>query len=158
MELDEALPIIARLSRTKNYPRDEDGLTFLAEGLIRAAAETGANPQQIVMVCATTSEWCPTDADLMNIAKQIRDEQKRAQEALEPSVESQWRAKYGPAKPFDWKALDTEKIKQVKARENEMLRKIKAKYPEELSWAGMITAARELGYEDYAKAWEGGMR
>jgi hypothetical protein len=158
MELDEALPIIARLSRTKNYPRDEDGLTFLAEGLIRAAAETGANAQQIVMVCATTSEWCPTDADLMNIARQIRDEQKRAQEALEPSVESQWRQKYGPPKPFDWKALDTEKIKLTKAREKKLYAAIKANHPEELTWAGMIAAARELGYDDYADAWSRGMK
>jgi hypothetical protein len=158
MELDEALPIIARLSRTKNYPKDEDGLTFLAEGLIRAAADTGANPQQIVMVCATTSEWCPTDADLMVIARQIRDEQKRAQEALEPSVESQWRQKYGPPKPFDWKALDVEHIKLTKAREKKLYAAIKARHPEELTWAGMIAAARELGFDDYADAWSRGMK
>ncbi len=157
MELTDALQAIARLSRTKSYPKDDDGLTFLAEGLMRASAETGANPDQIIMICATTSEWCPTDHDLMTVAKQIRDEQKRAQEALEPSVESQWRKKYGEPKLFDWKALDTEKVKCVKAREREMLRKIKERHPEELSWAGMIEAARELGYDDYADTWGHGM-
>ena len=158
MELTDALQAIARLSRTKNYPKDDDGLTFLAEGLMRAAADTGANPDQIVMVCATTSEWCPTDHDLVTIGRQIRDEQKRAQEALEPSVESQWRKKYGPPTPYDWKALDMPKVCAVKSREKKMLDQIKAKYPGQLTWAAMIAAARELGYEDYAAAWEKGMR
>jgi len=158
MELDESLQFIARLSRTKNYPKDEAGLVGLAEGLIRAAAATGANPQQIVMVCATTSEWCPTDFDLMTVAKQISDEQKRAQEALEPSLEQQWRKEYGTPKPFDWKALDMDKVRLVKAREKEMFNAIKRKYPGELDWHGMAQAARELGYEDYAKAWERGIK
>lgn len=158
MELDEALPIIARLSRTKNFPKDEDGLNFLAEGLIRAAAATGSNPQHIVMVCATTSEWCPTDADLMNIAVQIRDEQRRAQEALQPSVESQWRAKYGDPQPFDWKALDMPKLRSAKTREKNLYAAIKERHPEELTWAGMIEAARELGYDDFADAWARGMK
>ena len=158
MELDESLQFIARLSRTKNYPKDESGLVGLAEGLIQAAAATGANPQQIVMVCATTSEWCPTDFDLMTVAKQIRDEQKRAQEALEPSLEHQWRQTYGPPKPFDWKALDTEKVKFTRAHEKKLYAAIKAHHPEELTWAGMIEAARELGYDDYADAWARGMK
>ncbi len=158
MDRTEALPIIARLGRTKNFPRDEDGLNFLADGLIRAADETGANPEQIVMICATTSEWCPTDADLMTIAGQIRDEQKRAKEALEPSVETQWKAKYGEPKQFDWKALDMDRLWMVKEGERIMLERIKAKYPGELTWAGMIAAARDLGFEYYAKTWEERMR
>jgi hypothetical protein len=158
MELAESLELIARFSRTKNFPRDEAGLNFLAEGLMAAVNETGAPGRQIVMVCAATSEWCPTDADLMTIARQIRDEQKRAQEALQPSIEKEWRQAYGPPRPFDWKTLDMEKVKRVKSRENEMLRKIKAKYPQELTWAGMIAAASEFGYEDYAASWEKGMR
>ena len=158
MELIDALELIARLSRTKNYPKDEPGLVFLAEGLMRAAAETGANPQQIIMLCATTSEWCPTDLDLMTVAKQIRDEQRRAQEALEPSIEHQWRQQYGAPKPFDWKALDTEKIKRTKARERKLYAAIKQRHPEELTWAGMIAAARDLGFDDYAEAWERGMK
>ncbi len=157
MEPSEALELIGRLSRTKNYPKEPAGLMFLAEGLIRACAETRAPGQQIVMVCATTSEWCPTDHDLMTVARQIRDEQKRAQEALDPPIEEQWRKEYGPPKPFDWKALDTDKIKRVKKREADMLRAIKARHPEELSWSGMIEAAREAGYLDYAEAWQKGM-
>ncbi len=158
MDRTEALPIIARLGRTKNFPRDEDGLNFLADGLIRAAGATGANPEQIVMICATTSEWCPTDADLMTIAGQIRDEQKRAKEALEPSVESLWKKKYGEPQAFDWKALDIPRKQRTKNREREMYSAIKKAHPEELTWAGMIAAARELGYDDYADTWERGMR
>ncbi len=153
MELAEALELVARLSRTKNYPKDENGVVYLAEGLMLAVKETGANPEQIIMVCRTTSEWCPTDADLMTMGRQIRDEQLRAKEALEPSVETQWKAKYGEPKPFDWKALDMDRLKRVKDREAKMIREIKAKYPKELSWAGMVEAAWELGYDDYARAW-----
>ena len=35
---------------------------------------------------------------------------------------------------------------------------IKSHHPEELTWAGMIEAARELGYDDYADAWARGMK
>jgi hypothetical protein len=157
MVIDEALELVGRLSRTKNYPKEPAGLVFLAEGLLYAARETNTSPQQIVMVCAATSEWCPTDADLMTIGHQIRDEQRRAQEALKPSQAQQWRKEYGEPVAFDWKALDMDRVKRVKAREKEMLDKIKAKYPKDISWAGMITAARELGYPDYADAWERGM-
>ena len=158
MELAEALELVARLSRTKNYPWDEAGVVYLAEGLMAAVHETCADPRLVVMVCSRDSEKCPTDSAFMAAAIQVKAEQRRAQEALEPSVTEQWRAQYGTPKPFDWKALDTEKIKRVKERDREMLGKIKAKYPGELTWAGMIEAARELGYHDYAEAWERGMR
>ncbi len=78
MELDEALPLIARLSRTKNYPRDDDGLTFLAEGLIRAAS-IGVDPVRIVMEWSAVSEWCPTDADLMNTARMLKPDPNPSQ-------------------------------------------------------------------------------
>ncbi len=71
MEITEALDIIERLSRTKNYPRDLNGLTFLAEGLMRAAA-IGVDPVRIVMDWSAISEWCPTDADLMNTARLLK--------------------------------------------------------------------------------------
>ncbi len=158
MEHSDALELVARLSRTKNYPKDEVEVGYLAEGLILAVKETGANPDQIVMICRTTSEWCPTDHDLMTIGRQIRDEQKRAREALEPSVETQWKAKYGEPKQFDWKALDMDRLWMVKEGERIMLERIKAKYPGELTWAGMIAAARDLGFEYYAKTWEERMR
>ncbi len=71
MEITEALDIIERLSRTKNYPRDINGLNFLAEGLTRAAGSTGVDPSRIVKACAAASEWCPTDADLLSVARDI---------------------------------------------------------------------------------------
>ena len=158
MEHTDALELVGRLSRTKNYRKDEVEVGYLADGLMLAVNETGANPEQIIMICRTTSEWCPTDHDLMTIGKQIRDEQKRAQESLEPSVESLWKKKYGEPQPFDWKALDIPRKQRVKNREREMYSAIKKAHPEELTWAGMIAAARELGYDDYADTWERGMR
>ena len=72
MEITEALELIERLSRTKKYPTDIAGLNFLAEGLIRASQETGVPAQQIVMKCSITSEWCPTDAEMMATAREMK--------------------------------------------------------------------------------------
>jgi hypothetical protein len=72
MELAEALELVARLSRTKNYPRDEVGVVYLAEGLIRATSDTGMNAEQIVKACAIANEWCPTDADMMAAAREMK--------------------------------------------------------------------------------------
>ncbi len=158
MELTEAVELIGRLSRTKNFPRDGAGLTYLAEGLLRAADQNGVDARHVVMICATTSDWCPTDADLMTIARQIRDEQKRAQEALQPSVAEQWQRKYGPAKPFDWTALDREKTKRIKTRERELWSALKHRFHGrdlgQIDWITLAVAAEELGYSDYAKAWK----
>ncbi len=78
MDVNEALELIGRLSRTKNYPKEPAGLMYLAEGLMRACAETGAPPERVVMACATTSEWCPTDADLMTAARGLRPAEPQA--------------------------------------------------------------------------------
>ncbi len=158
MELTEALALVGRLARTKDYPADIAGVTFLAEGLLRAADQYSVDPHHVVMTCATTSRFCPTDADLVTIARQIHDEQKRAQEALEPSVAEQWQRKYGPAKPFDWTALDREKTNRIKSRERELWAALKHRFHGrdlgQIDWITLAGAAEELGYADYAKAWK----
>jgi hypothetical protein len=85
------------------------------------------------------------------VARDIREGITRANQ---PDVTKQWKQQYGEPKPFDWTALDMGRVKRVKDREREMFRAIKAKYPGELSWQAMAAAARELGYADYADAWE----
>ncbi len=53
--------------------------------------------------------------------------------------------------------IEIKTVLSVKEREREMLRKIKAKYPGELSWMAMSAAAEALGYLDYAEAWHNAM-
>lgn len=71
MELADAIQIVSRLSRTKRFPTTRDELEGLAEGLQCAHKATGVPGPQIVTKCAELSEWCPTDADLLTVARDI---------------------------------------------------------------------------------------
>ena len=141
-------------SRCSNWPKDRLGVLGLSQGLRKAADRFSVTMQAIVARCAETSQYCPTDADLINVGRDLKADIDRANQ---PDITAEWKRKYGEPKPFDWKQIDQEHAKQAKERERTMLAAIKAKYPQELSWASMIEAARELGYEDYAHAWERGM-
>ncbi len=152
MELAEALELVARFSRTRNYPKDEAGVVYLAEGLIRAADQTGVLGSAIVFRCAAESDWCPSDADLLTIAREIRDEMKRESDA-KINVTAEWKKKYGQPEEFKWDQIDTSRVKRVKDRERELLAKIKAKFPKDVTWAQMAQAAAEFGYYEYAEAW-----
>jgi hypothetical protein len=156
MELDDALELIGRFERTKKYPNTDSGLRYLAEGLMAAVKETGATGPAIVFRCAKSSEWCPTDADFMTAAREIREEMRRHEES-KIDVTAEWRGKYGQPKDFDWRVLDVDRKNRIKAREREMMHAIRSRHTEPLDWVGMISAARELGYKDYADTWENGL-
>lgn len=83
--LDEAVELVERLSRTKNYPRDGAGVTHLAEGLMNAAAQVGVSAPAIVARCSAVSEWCPTDVDMLRVACDLRDS-ARANGPTQPLV------------------------------------------------------------------------
>ncbi len=71
MELADAIQIVSRLSRTKRYPTTGAEMQALADGLIRAHTATRVPGADIVLKCAELSEWCPTDADLLTVARDI---------------------------------------------------------------------------------------
>lgn len=162
LALDKAVELVTKLDRTRNYPKEQPGIINLAKGLQKASDSLKISAGRIVEKCAETSEWCPTDADLLNVARDLArvdavasgtfDSLAGAGNAVEDRKD--WQRQYGPAAPFDWKQIDQEKVKRTKARERALLAAIKQKYPGELSWQQMAAAARELGYDDYAKAWE----
>ncbi len=152
MELDDALELIGRFERTKKYPNTDMGLRYLAEGLMTAVSETGASGPAIVFRCAKNAEYCPKDSDLMAAGREIREEMRRYEESKTDKL-ADWHREFGVAKPFDWKVLDVARLKRVKAREKEMLHQIRSKHTEPLDWFGMIAAARESGFDDYADAW-----
>ncbi len=156
MELDDALELIGRFERTKKYPTTDSGLRYLAEGLMAAVGETGATGPAIVFRCAKNAEYCPKDADFITAGREIREEMRR-QEESKIDITAEWQRMYGRPKEFDWKVIDVARLKRVKAREKEMLHAIRSRHTEPLDWFGMIAAAREAGYDDYADAWERAM-
>ncbi len=167
--LDEALNAIIPLQRTANFPKDEAGSLALVHGLIRAAEKTGVAMDAIVEECCSSSRYCPTDADLLVVAKDLArckavaegkfDSMGNAANSVKADTVDQWRKEYG--KPVPFPAINAQfhaKAKAAHKRRQEMYRAIEnhlgiknQRYPD---WTAMAKAARELGYEDYAKAWE----
>lgn len=95
--------LIGRFARCAKYPEDLDGINFLAEGLERAAKTTGVAMADIVDACTAISQYCPTDADLLTVARGIRDERARDEEAKRNRT-AEWKRQYGKPEQFDWKA------------------------------------------------------
>ena len=141
-------------SRCQNWPKERLGILGLAQGLKKSAERFSVSMEAIVERCAEISQYCPTDADLLTVGRDLRAAIDRSNE---PNKEAEWKLQYGAAKPFDWTVIDKEHVKHVRDREAKLIAAIKAKYPGEIGWSGMAQAARELGYEDYAKAWERGI-
>ena len=83
-EKDTGIPeeLVVAFSRCQNYPRDPEGVLFLAQGLRRVSDSEGVPMQAIVDRCLMTSGFCPTDWDFVNIAKDIKHDSKRT-EAVE---------------------------------------------------------------------------
>lgn len=154
-EQDTPEELVTRaFSRCHNWPREQLGILGLAQGLRRATDRFSVPMEEIVTKCAELSQYCPTDVDMFTVAREIRDAVLRANQ---PDVTAQWYATYGTPEPFDWQKIDHAQVKRVRDMEREMLAAIRAKYPGEIGWHGMAVAARELGYPDYAAAWEKGL-
>jgi len=155
IDLSTALDLVSKLSRTRNFPQTEDGVMDLAQGLMRAAGMIAVDAGDIVRRCADLSEFCPTDADLLNVARDLREERDREEQRATPSQEAQWRKQYGP--PQDFAVVIPKKPKR---RDDELWEKLRAKFPgagrrgkDWPDWLVLSQAARELGYLDYADAW-----
>ncbi len=106
--------LVARFSRCERYPEDKQGINFLADGLERASESAGVSMLEIVEACAAISRFCPTDAELLTVARNIRDEHRREEESKRDQ-KAEWEKQYGKPEPFrfdagssakgfDWKA------------------------------------------------------
>lgn len=71
LALDKAIELVSKLDRTINYPKEYPGIVGLATGLKKASDLLKVGAGLIVDRCAETSQFCPTDADLMQIARDI---------------------------------------------------------------------------------------
>lgn len=145
-----ALDLVARhLSRTKNYPREAAGVEGLADALLKASVRTQVPMRTIVERCAETSSWCPTDRDLLTVACDIRD-QDRARTEGSKSQYAQWEREYGKPQPFPMQ-LPAKRVRRNDALWAALRKQFPAGWPD---WRTLAAAARKLGYEDYARAWE----
>lgn len=161
---DEATALAEKFfSRAPNYPRETAAFCGLVNGLVNAEKVTKISAARIAAQCAEASKYCPTDADLLTIARDMVrcdavasgtfDSLAGAGNHVKPVDEAAMRKQYGEPQAFDRTGVDTERLKTAQTRERELLGKIKAKYPKDLNWTQMANAAEEFGYHDYAKAW-----
>ncbi len=163
---DEATTLAEKFfSRAPNYPRETAAFCGLVNGLVNAEKATKVPAARIAAHCAEQSKYCPTDADLLTMARDmVRCDAVAAgtfdslagagnHVDAQPIDHAAMREQYGDPVPIDRKSFDTAKAKGVRERERELLSKIKAKYPKDLNWNQMAAAAEEFGYHDYAKAW-----
>ena len=99
--------MVRAFERSSNYPKTREGEQLLAQGLKRAFDSTGIPMQEIIEECLGLSAFCPTDADLLKVASEIKI--RRMASGIPPDQQQQWERQYGPPKPFDW-AAEAEKI------------------------------------------------
>lgn len=89
---EDAMDQAVRLSRHRDYPRDPVGLRGLVEGIMKACEVASVTPERIVDAAMTTSDRCPTDFVLLNIAKDIRGPETWKPEPIPPDTSSGWTA------------------------------------------------------------------
>lgn len=159
------LHLISGFQRCMNYPKDELGLLALAKGLQRAAMVTQVGMAEIVDACMAISMYCPTDAELMVVAKNLREDRERDNRK---SARSQWhaemRAIYGEPRPFSieeqinepvfWAAVKVEKERQ-RVMWQRLYEHFSAKYPglprwklwARVSWRAIYRQMTAMGEE-----------
>lgn len=148
--------VLRFFSRCHNFPKDRLGVIGLAQCLARAAQETGYSALLIAQRLADDSPYCPTDFDILNAAYAMK---KRAadQEQARQSDYREMVNQYGPPQPFETR-VDPVVYESEVARQTEMWARIRKHLKlTDINWPGWkqcASAARELGYPDYADAWE----
>lgn len=84
LTIEEAIEITLKLSRQANFPDSEQGIKDLAKGLQKAVA-LGISPDQLIEACKSASPYCPTDWDMMQVARDLLPHQLRpSYETKEP--------------------------------------------------------------------------
>jgi hypothetical protein len=156
-EIADPMLLIAVFQRNKQYPRDAEGVIMLAQGLVKASEATGIAMEAIVEACRVASEYCPTDYDLLKVAREMKSAELEQQEhQRQATLHQRWEKECGPAKPFVM-TYDKKRVDAVIQRRREMWGKLRETLKVEKSiwpaWNVLAEAAHRLGYDDYAKAW-----
>lgn len=95
--------LVAKFVRCQKYPTDVRGINDLADGLERAAQKSGITMHEIVDATLPLAQFCPTDAEFLTIARNIRDERDRDADTKRNKT-SEWQRQYGKPASYEWKA------------------------------------------------------
>lgn len=152
--------LVLTFARCQNYPRDQAAILLLAQGLRKASDVTGIAMELIVDRCAETSQYCPTDAELLAAGRLITEEIKRKREAAR-DLDAELRKQYGPPKP--WKPeIDPASLTAEQERTKIMKRVakrlgIKDWNKDRHTWPEIYATMKDLGYEipPAARSWYG---
>ena len=152
-------------SRCSNWPEDRLGQIGLAQGLYRASGRFRITQEDLITRCRELSAFCPTDADLMRVAGEMFNARQAAL-AAKRNQNAEWERQYGKPHAFegsrgkcsccgrDWEEI----MKTASDRRTEMWAKLRVHFePKRGQWPSyrdMAPVVRDLGYEDYADAWE----
>ena len=72
-ETDEPEELVIRaFSRCGNYPKERAGVLGLAQGLLKASEKFHVPMQRIIQECIESSTFCPTDHDLLEVARALK--------------------------------------------------------------------------------------
>ena len=141
-------------SRCANWPKNRLGIIGLAQGLGLAARETGIAAEEIADECRRISTFCPTDADLLRVAHDLNAQRQEGARLIREEAERRGR---GRPEPFDYECVDWKRVEAVRRRRDQLWDGLRiqfgvknGKWPD---WPALAAAARELGYQDYARAW-----
>lgn len=160
-EPPDPIDLIWRFATCKNFPRTEEyALRILAQALAGAAKKYSLDIRDVVERCIEVSEYCPTEHDLREVAREIHEEQQRAVEAKRNQIR-EWEKQYGKPEPFKvgeclhcgrkWSEITS----THRAKESEMWAKLRAHFGvgivggkswDQISWARIYEAQEKLGY------------
>lgn len=144
-------------SRCSNCPKDPLGIAGLAQGLSNACEKTGIDPVELCKHCADLSEYCPTNFDLLTVAREMYAERRRTQNDEEERLKiAEWKRVCGDPAPFECEADFWQTAKANIAKREVMekhihteLKKLKPQYKDRQNipisiWFRM---QNQLGYE-----------
>lgn len=69
--------VVRAFSRCSNYPKEREGVLGLAQGLRKAATRFKIAMEAIVEACTEASTYCPTDSDLINVARALKPQAEK---------------------------------------------------------------------------------
>lgn len=166
LNLARSIELVSKLSRTNKYPSEEEGVIHLAQALQKASDSTQIGAGRIVDRCASISAWCPTDADLLTVARDLAREDAVAEGTYDSMANAANRAVpiselekiYGPPQKIEVSAEMKSRGAKAQNRHKRMWKeireKLKLRHNEDWpSWEKCAEVARSLGYRDYADAW-----
>ena len=151
--------------RCSNWPADPLGQQGLFQGLAEASRQSGISKEAIIARCKELSAFCPTDYDLLRVAGEMAARAIELEKSAKQETQTrEWQRQYGKPKPFEqadtctccgrlWSEIMSTAI-QRQARLWDLLRQhygTPGKWP---PCRDMAPVARQLGFADYADAWE----